>query len=53
MLYNTAIALALAAGAAAAPQGVVYVTDVVKQTTTYCPAGGTLHLHLRFLIVLY
>jgi len=36
MRYTTAtVALALAAGAVAAPQGVVYVTSVVEQTTTW------------------
>ena len=34
---TAAIALALAAGAAAAPQGVVYVTSVIDKTTTWCP----------------
>lgn len=38
---TAAIALALAACSAAAPQGVVYVTSVIDKTTTWCPAGAT------------
>ena len=42
MRYTTAtVALALAAGAVAAPQGVVYVTSVVEQTTTWVSVERT------------